>query len=110
MSGYFLLEHPVAASAVVAGESSRRALQLWRWMYYDDCWMQRLEDTIGKQNGFSKAFCEKASSICSIDGGLQLQQVAKAQDGTTKLVFQLTEGEGKGMRGRKAHGTAVADR
>jgi hypothetical protein len=66
-------------------------------MYYDDCWIHSLEETLGKQNGFSKAFCEKAQSIATLDGGLQLQQVVKAQDGTTKLVFQLTEGEGKGV-------------
>lgn len=32
----------------------------------------------------------------TLDGGLQLQQVVRAKDGTRKLVFKLTTGEGAG--------------
>ncbi|GBF92101.1 dual-specificity RNA methyltransferase [Raphidocelis subcapitata] len=78
------------------GEDRRRAVQLWRWMYADDKWAGAPEDTIGLQNGFSPAFCEKMRPLASMEGGLRLEGVARARDGTRKLVFRLTEGEGKG--------------
>jgi hypothetical protein len=34
--------------------------------------------------------------LATVDGGLELQQVARAKDGTRKLVFKLTCGEGAG--------------
>jgi hypothetical protein len=37
-----------------------------------------------------------ARGLASVDGGLELQQVARAADGTRKLVFRLTCGEGAG--------------
>eukprot|EP00877_Chromochloris_zofingiensis_P015210 jgi/Chrzof1/9943/Cz04g21170.t1 len=78
------------------GETSRRAMQIWRWLYSDNCWIQELHETIGTQNGFSAAFCLKAGGVASVSGGLDLVQVARARDGTRKMVFKLTEGEGKG--------------
>lgn len=78
------------------GEDPRRALQIWRWLYYDNNWVASLQDTLGKQNGFSQRFIDKAQQLASVDGGLLLEQVAAAKDGTTKLVFKLTEGEGAG--------------
>lgn len=78
------------------GEDRRRGMQLWRWMYADDRWAGAPEDTIGVQNGFSPAFCEKIRPLASMDGGLRLEGVARARDGTRKLVFRLTEGEGRG--------------
>lgn len=71
-------------------------MQIWRWLYSDNCWIQELHETIGTQNGFSAAFCLKAGGVASVSGGLDLVQVARARDGTRKMVFKLTEGEGKG--------------
>lgn len=81
-----------------AGESRRRATQIWRWMYADDNWASAPEDTIGVQNGFSAPFCDKVRGLASFDGGLRLKSVVAARDGTRKLVFELTEGEGKGEK------------
>ncbi|KAF6259257.1 hypothetical protein COO60DRAFT_1270164 [Scenedesmus sp. NREL 46B-D3] len=78
------------------GEDARRARQLWRWLYYDGNWVASLQDTLGRQNGCSQRFVAKAGQLASVDGGLLLEQVAAAKDGTTKLVFKLTEGEGAG--------------
>lgn len=78
-----------------AGETKRRAKQIWRWCYADDCWAGAPEDTVGVQYGFSPAFCEKIRGIATFDGGLALASVARAKDGTRKLVFKLTAGEGK---------------
>ncbi|GLC36656.1 hypothetical protein PLESTM_000486100 [Pleodorina starrii] len=78
---------------------ANRALQLWRWMYADPpagSWVRRLEDTVGRQNGFSARFIDKVGSRVSLDGGLHLSQVVRAADGTRKLVFTLTEGEAAG--------------
>jgi len=79
-----------------AGETPRRALQLWRWLYYDNNWISSFRQTVGQQNGLSAAFCSKVEQLASVDGGLLLEQVAAAQDGTKKLVFRLTEGPGAG--------------
>ncbi len=67
-------------------------------MYADDCWAGAPEDTIGMQNGFSPAFCEKIRGVATMDGGMQLASVAAARDGTRKCVFKLTDGGGKGAR------------
>jgi hypothetical protein len=79
-----------------AGESPRRAKQLWRWMYYDHQWVSSFRETVGQQSGLSAAFCDKAERLSSVDGGLLLEQVVSAQDGTKKLVFNLTQGQGAG--------------
>ncbi|EFJ41567.1 hypothetical protein VOLCADRAFT_119662, partial [Volvox carteri f. nagariensis] len=42
---------------------ANRALQLWRWMYADPpagAWVRSLEETVGRQNGFSAKFIAKA--------------------------------------------------
>ncbi|KAG2489539.1 hypothetical protein HYH03_011990 [Edaphochlamys debaryana] len=82
---------------------ANRALQLWRWMYADppvatptEGWAASLQETAGRQNGFSAKFIEKASPRMTLAGGLELKQVVSAADGTRKLVFTLTEGEAKG--------------
>ena len=48
--------NPGGGVAVAAGESPKRALQLWRWMYSDDLWIKRVEDTLAQQGGFSASF------------------------------------------------------
>lgn len=80
-------------------ELPRRAKQLWRWMYYDNKWANSFRETLGQQSGLSAAFCDKAEALASVDGGLLLEQVVGAQDGTKKLVFRLTEGAGAGEEG-----------
>lgn len=76
----------------------KRAKQLWRWMYSDYAWIRSLEDAAVEttQNGFSKAFRDKFDAVATVDGGLRLVDEHSASDGTVKLVFELTRGEGKG--------------
>ncbi|GLI60883.1 hypothetical protein VaNZ11_003103 [Volvox africanus] len=83
------------------GEESpaNRALQLWRWMYADPpagAWVRSLEETRGRQNGFSAKFLSKVGERVSLEGGLQLSLVVRAADGTRKLIFTLTGGEAAG--------------
>lgn len=51
---------PAPPRLCAAGEDGpKRALQLWRFMYYDCKWIRSLEDAAverGAQNGFSPAF------------------------------------------------------
>ena len=68
-------------------------------MYYDNNWAASFSQTLGQQGGLSAAFCSKAETAASLDGGLLLEQVVGAQDGTQKLVFKLTEGAAAGERG-----------
>lgn len=89
------------------GEDPRRAKQLWRWLYYDNKWISSFGQTLGQQGGMSAAFCSKAEASASVDGGMLLEQVVAAQDGTKKLVFKLTEGAAAGeerIEGRKLEG------
>lgn len=65
-------------------------------MYYDNRWVSSFRETVGQQSGLSAAFCDKAEPLASVDGGLLLEQVVSAQDGTKKLVFKLTQGQGAG--------------
>ncbi len=55
-----------------AGEAApaNRALQLWRWMYADptaasggQAWIRSLDETAGRQNGFSKKFIDKVGWV-----------------------------------------------
>jgi 23S rRNA (adenine2503-C2)-methyltransferase len=67
---------------------TNRALQLWRAMYADDNWIKSLEETYGRQGGFSSDFIAKASQS-TVDGGLELKQVVRSTDGTRKMAFTL---------------------
>ena len=43
-----------------SGEKPSRALQLWRWMYYDRFWMRHIDDASdSKHLSFGKTFMEK---------------------------------------------------
>lgn len=66
-----------------------RAMQIWRQMYADDNWIKSLEETHGKQGGFSQEFISKASHA-TVDGGLELKQVVRSSDGTRKMAFTLS--------------------
>ena len=76
----------------------KRAKQLWRWMYSDFAWIRSLDDAAVEttQNGFSKAFRDKFDAVATVDGGLRLVDEHVSLDGTVKLVFELTQGPGKG--------------
>lgn len=65
-------------------------------MYNDNQWISSFAETVGQQGGLSAAFCAKAEQLASVDGGLLLEEVVTAQDGTRKLVFKLTEGAAAG--------------
>lgn len=71
------------------GEKESRAMQLWRFMYYDGQWIRGFHETIGKQNGLSKAFADRADQVSTCDAGLHLQHVHTSTDGTRKLLFSI---------------------
>lgn len=79
------------------GEPPRRAMQLWRWLYggmRPGTYMRQLEDADGDAQSFSAVFKAKLAAAASLSGGLTLQHVAAAQDGTLKLVMAVHPGEG----------------
>jgi len=79
------------------GEKPSRALQLWRWMYYDKLWMRSLDDTADSPHlSFGRAFRDKLEANATVDGGLQLLDVHTASDGTRKLIFKVTKGPAEG--------------
>lgn len=100
------------------GEKASRAMQLWRYcklmlnfptfpvadsctiwccshptgyrfMYYDGQWIRGFHETIGIQNGLSKAFADQADHIATCEAGLHLQSVHTSDDGTRKLLFSI---------------------
>lgn len=84
--------------ASIGEDPSKRAIQIWRWMYYDRQWIRSLDDAPAGQvtNGFSAVFREKVRSLATLDGGLEIISMHAASDGTRKLVFRLTTGPGAG--------------
>lgn len=88
------------AWCISIGEDRRRALHVWRWMYYDGYWLADLDDAPATtvQNGFSAAFRDKVRPLATLCGGLRLQSVHAAADGTRKLALTLTAGPGAGGR------------
>lgn len=84
--------------ASIGEDPSRRALQLWRFMYKDGNWLRQLDDAPAGivQNGFSQTFRDKVCDIATLDGGLELVNMHIASDGTRKLVLRLTAGPGAG--------------
>ncbi|KAG2493191.1 hypothetical protein HYH03_008611 [Edaphochlamys debaryana] len=80
------------------GESPRRGKQLYRSLYRR--WIRNLDEEDSAAQAFSAAFKAKVAASASLAGGLQLQSVATARDGTRKLVFALVaEGEEGGPEG-----------
>jgi 23S rRNA (adenine2503-C2)-methyltransferase len=81
-----------------AGETPRRAQQLWRALYAGSRWVTCLDQADAEGgNAFSKfgqAFRAKVAASASLSGGLTLQSVHSARDGTKKLVFALHQDEG----------------
>lgn len=64
-------------------------MHIWRWLYDDGRWIRQFSDTVGLQNGFSRAFAEKAAHVANCSGGIQLQTVVTSEDGTRKLLFAI---------------------
>ncbi|KAG1672219.1 hypothetical protein FOA52_002920 [Chlamydomonas sp. UWO 241] len=92
------------AWCVSVGERPSRAPQLFEWMYGRRGEIVRsLGDAIKKGPGdeaaFGTAFLAKVDSSASISGGLSLQAVHTALDGTTKLVFALNPDESGRLSG-----------
>jgi 23S rRNA (adenine2503-C2)-methyltransferase len=75
------------------GERPQRARQLWRWLYHaEGGWPNDAEQTLQLQNGLSQQFLETMRGRMTFDGGIRLQSVHTASDGTRKLLFTLADG------------------
>lgn len=63
-------------------------------MYADKAWLQDIDDAPASQvqNGFSDSFRDKVRNISTFHGGLEIQDLFQASDGTRKLVFRSTVG------------------
>lgn len=82
------------------GEPRRRATQVYRWIYAGTKkYIRHLDEADGHTHSFSNAFKSKVASAASLSGGITLQSVAEAKDGTRKLVFALNSGEGSASGG-----------
>jgi adenine C2-methylase RlmN of 23S rRNA A2503 and tRNA A37 len=64
-------------------------MRMYRWLYQDGNWIRKIEDAsvCQKQNGFGQSFLDKVAGRVTCAGGLHLQSVHKAADGTQKLLF-----------------------
>ncbi|KXZ48715.1 hypothetical protein GPECTOR_26g618 [Gonium pectorale] len=80
---------------VSVGEPPKRARQLFRWLYGNKKWIRNLDQADSDAQAFGAAFKAKVAASASLAGGLQLQSVHTARDGTRKLVFALVSGEGE---------------
>lgn len=79
--------------SVTAGERPQRARQLWRWLYHaQGGWPNDAEHTVHLQNGLSREFVSTMQSKMTFDGGIRLQSVHTASDGTRKLLSTLADG------------------
>lgn len=79
--------------SVSVGERPQRARQLWRWLYHaEGGWPNDAEQTLHLQNGLSQQFLGSMRGRMTFDGGIRLQSVHTASDGTRKLLFTLADG------------------
>ncbi|MEW5306884.1 MAG: hypothetical protein WDW36_009321 [Sanguina aurantia] len=80
------------------GESELRARQLYKWLMASgtgqDRWVRSLDEADGEPQSFSAPFKALISATANLSGGLTLESVHSARDGTRKLVFALNPGEG----------------
>jgi len=86
-------------------DPENRARQLWRWMYADvrmyggETFIRGLEETYGRQNGFSEKFAHVMRENGKTVGvPMTVTERHTAKDGTVKLVFTVTGGEMAGGR------------
>jgi hypothetical protein len=77
-----------------AGHDSKRAGQLWKAMYGDKLLIRSLDDADASAHRFAAAFKAAVTQAGSLAGGLTLQSVSTARDGTHKLVFAVHGGPG----------------
>ncbi|CAM9586486.1 unnamed protein product [Laminaria digitata] len=84
------------------GEKRGRAEVLAGWLYHDRRLVRDVADTGGEDGDHSrrmgKKTRERVGAISTADGGLRLEDVQSAADGTRKLVSVLTSGEGAGKK------------
>ncbi|KAF8055722.1 rlmN [Scenedesmus sp. PABB004] len=72
------------------GHDARRAGQLWRALYGDKRWVRSLDEVGGDAPAaLAGSFRAALDAAASLGGGLSLQSVTTARDGTHKLVFAL---------------------
>lgn len=89
--------NPLPPSRRTAGEPRSRGLQLWRALYHGWPLLEDLAPTVGTPNGFSAGFVDRLNRVASLDGGMQVESVHTAPDGTQKLACRLTSGQAAGM-------------
>lgn len=81
-------------ASVLPGEIDRRGPQLWRWLYGDGKWLQDLDEADGWPDSFSKAFKGKVQQQANLSGGVTMQSVHQAKDGTQKILYSLDTNDG----------------
>lgn len=84
--------HGLSLLLAASGHDSRRATQLWRAMYADGRWVRTLDDADSSHQPFAASFKASVHQCGSLAGGLTLQSVSTARDGTHKLIFALHGG------------------
>lgn len=84
------------------GEKPGRAEVLAGWLYHDRRLVRDVAETGGddgdRSRRMGKKTRENVGAIATADGGLRLEDVQLAADGTRKLVSVLTSGEGAGKK------------
>ena len=68
------------------GEQRYRGKQLFEWLY------RKRAASFGVMTSFSKSLREKFSNVASIDSITILKQQESQVDGTTKYLYELTDG------------------
>eukprot|EP00899_Mesostigma_viride_P014061 jgi/Mesvir1/22656/Mv14090-RA.1 len=72
---------------VALGESPRNVHQLWTSLYRE----KHLISDVADLAGVSKPFAARMQSVASVDA-LQVDKVARASDGTCKILYKLPDG------------------
>lgn len=89
------------------GEKPGRAEILCGWLYHSGRLVRDVEETSGANSGHGDSFQrhrigwktrENIRACATADGGLELEDVQLAADGTRKMVSILTCGEGEGKK------------
>eukprot|EP00879_Flechtneria_rotunda_P025151 GHRR01026711.1.p1 GENE.GHRR01026711.1~~GHRR01026711.1.p1 ORF type:complete len:249 (+),score=100.20 GHRR01026711.1:880-1626(+) len=81
------------------GHDKQRAQQLWRAIYQDNRWIRYMDNADGDAQPFAAAFKAAVGAAGSLSGGLHLQTVTTARDGTHKLVFSIDTAGGTAAGG-----------
>lgn len=63
-------------------------------MYHsENKWPSSMEDTANEQHGLGKSFRESMASVATFSGGLKVQQIHTAKDGTRKILSRVEGGQ-----------------